>query len=158
VAIENHSRQPLRIRYSEFTLTGSRGFTSAAIPPYRIAGTATALADETALVPRFAYDRFDLAPTYWGYYPGIPRWRYGWAHDTFHYDHYYPAWEVALPTSDMMEQALPEGVLEPGGRVTGYLFFQRLDSHVTGATFRATLIEPTSGRSFGSLRVPFVMR
>ncbi|TMQ67838.1 MAG: hypothetical protein E6K80_14875 [Candidatus Eisenbacteria bacterium] len=159
MTITNESRSPLRVRYGDFTLTGSGGFRSAAIPPYRIRGSATTdLADRVDLTPRFAYDRFDLAPAYWGYYPGLRHWGYAWTSDPFYYDHYYSLWQEPLPSNDMVEQALPEGVLEPGGRVTGFLYFQRLGSDVTGATFRATLVDANSSRSFGSLRVPFVMR
>jgi hypothetical protein len=157
VTMENHNRYPVRVSYGDFTLTADRGFTGAAIPPYRIAGSVTSTV--TALEPRFAYDRFSLAPSYWGYYPSMRRWRYAWAYDPFYYDRYYPYWQTtALPSDDMLQQALPEGVLEPGGRVTGFLFFQPLDQDSRGATFRATLVDPQSGRTVGRLRVPFIAR
>jgi hypothetical protein len=158
VTVQNRSNHPLRLRYDDFQLTTSQGFTSAAIPPYQIRGTVT---DQTAvadpvLVPRYRYDRFLIAPGYWGYYPSMPRWTSAWTHDPVYYDRYYPTWQVSMPTRDMMELALPEGVLEPQGSVTGHLFFQKLPLEATGAHFKATLIDATTGQPFGTLNVPFV--
>jgi hypothetical protein len=61
------------------------------------------------------------------FYPGWPWWR-----DPFLYPvspwvlmwgpGYYPSDQ---PSRDVVEQALPEGVLSPGGRVNGYLYFQK---------------------------------
>ena len=157
VTVTNGSTRPLRLRYNEFQLTTSQGFTSAAIPPYQIRGTAdpTAAADPV-LVPRYRYDRFLIAPGYWGYYPSMPRWTSAWTHDPVYYDRYYPTWQVSLPTNDMLALSLPEGVLEPQGSVTGHLFFQKLPADATGAQFRANLIDAGTGQPFGSVTVPFV--
>jgi hypothetical protein len=107
-------------------------------------------------VPRFDRDRFRLAPGYWVYYPNIPRWTDPWNDDPDYYDRYYSVWQEPLPTNEMLELALPEGVLEPRGRVNGFLYFQKLAPRASGASFRVDLVDAKTGRSFGSVRVPFV--
>ena len=157
VTIANRGRRPLRLRYEDITLTGSGGFTGAAIPPYRIDANQDLVAGRPALVPRFSSSRFHLAPDYWRYYPTMPRWNDPWAHESIYYDRYYPSWTTSLPTLDMLEQALPEGVLQAGGRVPGFVYFPRLGPEVTGTEFRAELVDARSGTSLGTIRVPFVI-
>jgi hypothetical protein len=58
--------------------------------------------------------------SYWGapflYPPGYATWVWWWGPS------YYPS---AQPSADVIDEALPEGVLQPGGRVNGYLYFQK---------------------------------
>jgi hypothetical protein len=112
--------------------------------------------------PRFHHQHFYVAPFYSYYYPGWPLW-YGGVYP-FGYDYgwdvpYYPSEEYALrpslPSQDMLSVSLPEGVLEPGGTVDGFLYFQRVppgDAHL-----EMNLVDGSSGQQFGTITMPLVV-
>jgi len=162
VTIENRSSQPLRIRYNEFKLETPSGDQFAAIPPLEIEGSAIEgsaqmHADRPIYVPRFTYSRFSLAPWYFKYYFPyfIEFWPWHTAFDRAYYDRYYPSWEGELPTRDMRERAIPEGVIEPDGRVSGFLYFRRMPEDIKRVTLRADLMNGVDGNRFGEVHVPF---
>lgn len=158
VSIENNSNRPLRIRYNTFNLATSNGLRSAALPPQNIKGTTTIATPVTTLRPRFYSRRFALAPWYSPWYRGYRVWHRPWAFDAGYYDQYYAYWQVALPTTDMLEQVIPEGVLEPEGQVSGYLYFQKLRADVERAEFAAQLVDAETGQNFGTINLPFIRK
>lgn len=54
----------------------------------------------------------------------------------------------------MATKALPEGVLQPGGSISGYLYFQGGDVAGERATFRMDVVDAGTGRLMGTARVP----
>jgi hypothetical protein len=156
VLMTNRSGQAVRIGYQEFSLATGNGLRLTALPPFRIEASVPQTA--TRFVnPAFLWDRFYLSPYYSGFYgPYFPAWDGGWAFDGPFYDTYTYTWQKPLPTGDMLEKALPEGVLENGGRLRGFLYFRRLPHGTRSVEFRAQLVNARSGRTFGSLDVPFV--
>jgi len=153
VSIENRGTHPLRISYGEFSLTSSTGVSYAALPPYKIAGSVTG---GVAMVPRFTYyGGFYVAPYYAPYYATLPPWSAAWPLDSYYYDEYYPAWQIQLPTRDMRERAIPEGVVNPQGGVTGFLYFPKLAREAQSVTFELHLTDANSGNRFGKLSIPF---
>lgn len=153
VIIQNDSGRLLRVRYSELTLVDPSGFRRAALPPYAIG----ALSTVPAFTPAFEYRAFLLAPPYSPFYPSISPWYGPFSWDPWYYQYYYPYWPDPLPTQAMLEYALPEGVLESGGRVSGFLYFQELPREVDRVLFRADLVDASTGEPFGEVRVPFVV-
>src|SRR5690606_18914943 len=88
---------------------------------------------------------------YGGYYPSV----------IDYYDRYYPQFlRIPLPTGDMIQKALPEGVLMPGGTLTGFLYFENVDGDVPSVDFTAELVEATNGDGdpIGVIRIPFVTK
>jgi len=73
------------------------------------------------------------------------------------YDQYYGTWEPSLPTRDMLQQALPEGVLQPGGTAAGFLYFHRLRDNGP-VTFSAELVNPNSRETIASVEIPMVLQ
>lgn len=70
----------------------------------------------------------------------------------------YGYWrEYALPTPAMLRMALPEGALKPRGSAVGWLFFEKV-RNTPRVAFRFDLANPETGRGFGEIRVPFVVR
>jgi hypothetical protein len=63
--------------------------------------------------------------------------------------------ETPLPTKDMLEQALPEGTLENGGTVAGFIYFQSIGKREQQVTLQAQLVDARTGESFGRLSIPF---
>jgi hypothetical protein len=170
VTLENHSGQPIRIAYKDFTLLGGTGFRYAALPPFSMQGTAVSTAEQpgayvpaafrpsavSPLRPRFRSDRFLVARPYVGFYPGFSAWPYGWEWDPFYYDRWYASWPTPLPTRDMLEEALPEGVVEDGGRISGFIYFQQTTrEQQVQLQFQAT--DAKTGQVLGTGSVPFVV-
>lgn len=150
VALLNDGAVPLRIRYDQFALVAENGRRYSALPPFEIEGRIR--------VPRpagsFSATGFHVAPHHHRFFPhlGVAT---GFPHDPFWYDHYYDRWEaVSLPTAEMLLLALPEGMLDPGGSLEGYLYFERLEPGHEGVVFRADLVS-AAGDSFAELRIPY---
>jgi hypothetical protein len=61
-----------------------------------------------------------------GYYPGWAYWRDPFFYPPSRWVYFWgPGYYPARPSRDVIEAALPEGVLAPGGHVNGFLYFQK---------------------------------
>lgn len=155
VTVVNNGSRPVRINYDDFTLTGSSGFTYSALPPYKITGSIR----EPVMAPRFSYSRFYVAPFYRPFYPGVPVWgASAWRYNPDYYNRAWTEWPVQLPTRDMREQAIPAGVLQPGGRVSGFLYFPELPGETTTVTFKQSLVDSSTQKTIAEVEVPFVYK
>lgn len=63
-----------------------------------------------------------------------------------------------VPTSDMVQLALPEGPLADGQEREGFVYFEQPLLGVDKATLKVTLVDASSGEPFGTLSVPFEVR
>ncbi len=163
VRLENQSGRPLSVRYEFFDLVGQSRFHYAALPPLELEDVSD----------RGPYCVASAPP--WGVY-GSSRWSWGWGrapwrrpwwpspfYDPF-YDPYGPYYrpyvrcEEPLPTQDMMELALPEGTLDDGGIVSGFLYFQGIAERERQITLQARLVDAETGEPFGTLSIPFRVR
>lgn len=171
VTIENQSGHPVRVRSADFALVGSNGFHYSALSPLNLqdgSGNGSPRADLPPLpadayaigVAELAYHR-PWPPRFinphfypgWSFYsPGWYPWAYGWP-----YDPYYHGSPVSLPTRDMIEQALPEGVVDNGGRVGGFLFFRGVSNREQQVTFEMQINDATSGEKLGTLAIPLLV-
>lgn len=151
VTIENDGTVPIRIRYNEFALVApSTGESFAAIPPFNIRGT------EVEPVTALGYSGFWVAPYYAPYYPRLRPYHGAFPFDQYYYDRYYPTWvDIELPTGDMVQKALPEGVLDPGGRVTGYLYFENVERGTGMVEFTKDVVNAATGATLGTIKIPF---
>ena len=165
VTMENGSGNPVRLRYSEFALVGPDGERYSALPPFEVGGSV----EEPVVVedaygpiadPAFAYDGFTVAPYYGSVYTGLDPYAGTFAYDPYYYDTYGTSFadiEIDLPTDEMLQRALPEGVLESGGRVEGFVYFEKVTDDVPRVVFRADLVNAETGNVFGEVRVPFTV-
>jgi len=162
VRIQNDSQRPLAVRHDRFTLTSDTGQRYRALPLWKIEGegeTSITVADPSPITtPGFTYSGFGVAPYYGTLYPGIgpytgPSYYAGAGYGL--YDTYFV--DTELPTPEMRERALPEGVIDPGGYVEGYLFFEKVSDDAERVTFQYELTDPTSGQSFGALSIPYTV-
>ncbi len=165
VNITNNGKETLLIRYSEFKLVAADGTTYQALPLYKIDTSVTTSLPgiyDPITSPGFLYRGFRVAPYYGGLYPGIPRFggpfgfgrfgRYGWGG----YDTAFGTGlaRVQLPTPEMYRNVLPEGVLDPGGSLQGWLYFQHVDNRKGDITFDASVMS-VQGQDLGSLSIPY---
>jgi len=152
VTLTNDGDTPLRIRYNDFVLRGVGGQEYRALPPFDVRETVTLSIREAR------FNGFAVAPYLSPYYPGIRAYGDPSLFDDIYYSRYYPAFvRVNLPTGDMIQQALPEGVLEPGGRVAGFLYFEEVDEDARQVDLIQTLRTP-DGDAFGEIVIPFQVR
>lgn len=167
VKIENKSDRKLLIRYGDYAMVAANGERYAALPPYDIRGSTEdpALAHRYSPVDRlgFTYDGFSVAPLYRFMYPSLTVYdAHRFRVDPLYYDHYYPYWartRVELPTAEMLRFALPEGVLDEGGLLAGFLYFEKIDSQLQPPEieFQAQIVDIVSGEMIATLEVPFVI-
>lgn len=157
VRLENGSGRPLRLSYTDFSLVGQTShFRYTALPP---------------LSPHSQGSTRRIEPSSWqvgvGYGWGLgwgwgPYWGWGWGYPYVGgpYGPYYPyAWgypyEVPLPTEDMLTRALPEGELDPGGALDGFLYFQGVIRRESAVSLQVRLVDARTNEPFGTLDIPF---
>lgn len=159
VTIRNESGVPLAIRYREFYLVDADGKAYRALPVYDVDGLVEADGaaledDKLELAARRAL-AFKFAPYYAKYDPDVDVYTGTFETDADYLTTYGPELEVrALPTKTMWRAALPEGVLQPGGYLDGYLYFQHLPDGAD-ASFRATFPQAASqGAAVANMSIP----
>jgi hypothetical protein len=153
VRIENGSERDLRVRFEDFVLVDAEGRRFSALPPFEIdAATAEPVRGyQPSLlgfrVAPYLKPHFPHARAQAGFTPHAP-------------EHYGPLQArlraLELPTPDMRAHALPEGVVDPGGEISGFVYFERIDEPARDRVeFRFALVDGSSGEAMGRIRVPF---
>ena len=160
VTLENHSGKTLRVSYRDFTVAGGSGFNYAAIPPMKARGTLGAREAPSPSVRLAGWEHrgFYVAPHYSYLYPGLEPWPGMFGYDPLYYDNFYSRWPERLPTQDMLSEALPEGVVQDGGSVSGFVYFQSVTGRESAVQFKMDLVDASDGQSFGVLAIPFQTR
>jgi len=156
VIIRNRSGVPVYVRYSDFQISGASNRRYAALPPFDLQGT---IAERAG--PLFDQRRFYYSPHLRFL---RPQWSDPYYEDEFYQGKYFGEWQAAgvpraveLPTPEMLALALPAGVVEDGGEVTGFLYFQKIDPREGHVQLRYTMVNARTGRAFGTIGVPFVV-
>jgi hypothetical protein len=162
VRLENRSGRPLSVKYEHFTLVGGSRFRYSAVSPLELGGALALLEPASGTGGAGVGVGVELG---WGWGRHHP---YGWGpwpgwYDPFWGPYYpgprgYPACQEPLPTRDMLTQALPEGTLEEGGTLAGFLYFQGVAEREKAVTLRARLVDARNGETFGVLDIPFEVR
>lgn len=156
--IENHSGKPLSIRYKDFSLTNESGFQSSALPPYTMSGS-TAQAYAPIISPGFHFGQFWVAPYYYPVFgPDLDIWSGDFPYDPDYYRMYYGFWPGSLPTRNMLEQGIPEGVVGDGGHLSGFLYFPRVKKEIQNVSFVFQLVDPKTKQDFGKIEIPLIRK
>jgi hypothetical protein len=126
VRIGNYGTGPVHLRYDHFRLVTPDGRSFALLPPLPTRSGVPASA-RRIITPRFKYAKYRVAPYYGAVYTAIA------VHDgdflrrdAVARDRVRFRQLGSLPTPEMVDWAIPEGVLEVSGFVDGYLFFERV--------------------------------
>ena len=164
VTIENNSDAPIRIRYQEFALIGPQGQYFSALPPMAAVVDVEESSIESATVhgptaePSFRHRGFFIAPPYRYAYGDIPVWEHDYHHDSVYHTTYHGTYQNLNISADKLHvMALPEGVVEPGGRVSGFVYFEHVDNNLPRVQLRADLVNAETKRTVGSLSIPFTV-
>lgn len=160
VRIDNDGRIPIDVRYRDLSLLGPDGKRYGAVPPYRIESDigrpAIDMQHEPVTDPGFTGSGFELAPYYSAAYPGMAVYEDVFVFDRNYYDTAYRYWqETELPTYEMLQQALPEGVVLSGGNVEGWVYFEKVPVSSGRVVLHTELVDSRNGRQFARIRVPY---
>jgi len=93
---------------------------------------------------------------YYGF--GVGYWGGPWIYPPYYSDWVFwwgPSYYPARPSTEVLTLGLPEGVLPPGARVSGFLYFKRATAAHQGVLDLSWEVhDARSGASLGSLHVP----
>lgn len=158
VRIENDGRIPIDVRYRDLTLLGPEGNRYNALPPYRIGGTVTQPEVDRSYGPitnpGFTFSGFELAPYYSPVYPDMAVYTDPFVYDANFYGNAYRYWEETdLPTMEMLQQAMPEGVVNSGGNIEGWVYFEKVPEHESRVVLRTDLVDSRTGKEFAEVRI-----
>src|SRR5699024_9609432 len=151
---------PVVMAYNNLAVITPEGEYHAAIPLFKIEGKVDQLElaqNYEPVEPVFVYEDYAVAPLYDSIYEiGIYE-PYGF-YDYGYYANYYDYWEniddydTPLPTAQMIANAMPEGVIMPGGMVKGFLYFQKIEAdEVDKVWFTAELQNANTSNIFGQI-------
>lgn len=147
VTVDNASRVPVRLRFADFALVDAGGRRFAARAPFEVRGT---------IAEPVRYHPFPRGPFLVRDIAGRPVLVDPFWWDPFYFD--FPRYRrVELPTGDMVQLALPEKVVEPGARVSGFVYFERVERAASPVTLSVRLVDDRSGEPFATVAIPFVL-
>jgi hypothetical protein len=170
VKIDNRGESALLIRYSDFKVRAApTGNEFSALPVFPIEakdrgpvvpGTLpilTPVAYPPIQDPQFEFRDFRVAPYLERLYPTVPVHEGPFPYDQSYNLRHSSYWQgTNLPDLEMIRRALPEGVLQPGGWVTGWLYFQKFEPMPAG-TLVVSLTD-TSGKVLAPAQIPIQAR
>jgi hypothetical protein len=102
-----------------------------------------------------------IGPGPFFYEPWWPYWRpYPYYYGPYYYGPYVYSWNYryypGAPSADILRLGLPEGELQPGGRVSGFVYFQQATRR-PGHLELTWSVHTVGGRSVESISVPLVV-
>lgn len=154
VELHNDGTHPVLVRYNRITLTDADGHVFNAMPPYDVDAKLTE--SYTVMNPYYGFDRFAIAPYLSRWYPRFSRYAGAFVYDPAYYSPYITRYrDVRLPTADMVQRALPEGVLSPGGTAAGFVYFEPLHRDAKTLTLSVDMVDAVTGNVLGTARIPF---
>jgi hypothetical protein len=163
VTIQNSSGRPLNVSSAQFWMIGQSGARYRALPllpphnpdkpqpPNRGAAVGP--------VPRalFFARGFYLAPHMSAAFPRCTVYPV-FSYDKAFYEHGYASWPGALPSQDMLSRALPDGVIDDGGIVSGFVYFPMLPRSERHVQFDLRLVDTERGTPLAEAVVPLAVR
>ena len=157
ITIENKHSERIRLRYDDFVLKAADGREFRALPPLKIKATEWSRQNLGGLPPAgLVFGRYPFRGVGWG--PGIGWGTGAFAFNSFYFGSYPYRTRHDLPTTDMVVKALPETVLEPQARLSGFLYFQNLERDLEKVEFISRIISADSGEVVAEVRLPFKVK
>jgi hypothetical protein len=155
VEMHNNGDRSVRVRYTQISLTDDAGNHFSVMPPYDIEGTVSEAF--TVRNPYYGFNRFSVAPYLSRWYPRFSRWNGAFAYDPAYYRPYVTRYaEVSLPTAEMVQRALPEGVMSSGGSAEGFVYFEAFHRGTKTLTLNVDIVDAMSGSVIGTAKIPFL--
>lgn len=157
IELQNNGNREVLIRYNQISLTDADGHRFSVMPPYDINTKLTQA--YTIENPFYGFRGYAVAPYLARWYPRMLRYEGPFAYDPAYYSPYLTRYaQVQLPTADMIQRALPEGVLSPQGRAEGFVYFEALHRDARTLTLAMNLVDAETGAVLGTAEIPFAVR
>jgi hypothetical protein len=153
VRIRNNSGKAIRLLADDFVLVGKSGHRYRPVPVLPLDG-----ATRPRVNPTFASMKFYVAPRLSGAYPTLDPWATRLARDEAAYDRQFRRWGKEQPTTEMIRMALPEGVLDDGGLISGFVYFESPLDEEDRVTFQADFEQGDGSGTVASVEIPFRVR
>jgi hypothetical protein len=153
VRIRNNSGKAIQLLADEFVLVGKSGHRYRPVPVLPLDG-----GNRVAVNPIFASMKFYVAPRLRGAYPTLDPWATRLSRDEADYDRQFRRWGKAQPTTEMIRMALPEGVLDDGGLISGFVYFESPLDEEDRVTFQADFEQGDGSGTVASVEIPFRVR
>ena len=153
VRVRNQSGKAIRLLAEDFVLVGKSGHKYRPIPVLPLDAE-----NLPRLNPVYASVKFYVAPRFRSAYPTLEPWSAGLARDQALYDRLFDRWGKRRPTLEMIRMALPEGVLENGGLISGFLFFESPLDDEDRVTFQADFVPGDGSGTVAAIEIPFRVR
>jgi hypothetical protein len=152
VRIENRSGGPIELVYERFALVAADGREFYPLPLLPLSHPSPAA---VSLQPTYQPAGFFIAPRFARTYPRLPAWQSRLVRDESLYRLDYRKWSDGLPSADMLLKGLPEGVLEDGGSISGFLYFDGEARGQRDLTLQADLSAGDGERRVALIEIPF---
>lgn len=158
VEIRNESEHPLRIGYDNFALEGPGAASANAVPVLWLDDSGHDLPGiGGAATLGWGQRNFEVAGDYAEMYPALRAYEGDFRSTTV--DAYRARRPSGIEPSVLRDSMLllasiPEGVIRPGGRVEGMLWFDAMEGDPASVTFTADLVNARTGQQFGEITVP----
>ena len=150
---QERQRGPIPRAYEDFALVGRKGRSYRPVPVLPM--DADARKRIPKLAPIYAASKFFVAPGFHDVYATLEPWTAPLERDDELYERLFRRWGKQPPALDVLRVALPEGVLDDGGVVTGYLFFESPLDKEDRVTFEATFGGGDGRPTVASIEIPF---
>jgi hypothetical protein len=168
ITVENHSGRPLQLLYAHLTLSGGTGARYSPLeapkelgPSYRFGSVMKSAAYQPAAIyiPVTSrctnQERLADAPYPSYSYPGATPYD-----SVFPYaapQQHDPSCPAIVPSARMLDEALPQGVVQNDERVDGFIYFEDVGDRESTAQLQMNLVDANTGQSFGHVTIPFVV-
>jgi hypothetical protein len=153
VWVENRSGRAIRLLAQDFVLVGKSGRSYRPIPVLPLGdGEGPA---PPHVEPMYAGTKFYVAPRLHGVYATLEPWRAPLQRDEDLYDRQFRRWGKQHPTVEMLRMALPEGVLDDGGMISGFLYFEDPRRGEDRLTFEADFGRDDGSGTVAAIEIPF---
>lgn len=158
VEIRNRSERPVRVRYDAFALESGGTRQSGAVPVLLIDRADDNMPGVGGLSGAAWEQRdFEIAGDYAVLYPDMQA--YEGAFEATTVDAYRSGAQgdvMGMHDEELLASTIPEGVILPGGRVEGIIWFEDLvQTPDSTLVFTMDLVDASTGESFGTIEVPF---
>jgi hypothetical protein len=144
VLVVNRGTAPVRVAHEEFALVGADGQRFGAILPTEVRGV--------------VYDPPPAAMPSAGFAPGadvIGDWVFRGQATPSEVDPGRVGEQFGLPSKDVLERALPEGVVEPSAAASGFVYFERrAGAHAGPVELSARLLDARTGEPLVRAVIP----
>ncbi len=164
ITIDSGREDPIVVRYNNFVITNRDGKKYSVMPLYEMDAKLKKLVfdKDYEIIPKPFYDykNYSIFPIYEPAYKTIEITDYDYIIDPYIQEKYmdWAAMDADLPTQEMRMKALPEGILDIDGIVSGFLFFEKVNPNDKEVTLKFDIVDAKSNKKISTIEIPFFVQ